>query len=559
MKEKLTDRKLGPRLEPGEIDQTCASDKSASPAARPPRFKLRFTDFAIEKFMGNFIDRKTNKTKRKVYIPFDVSKTTGLKGLKLVQHYKKKTKMFVLNYWFNKKSKYTTIGEFRKGVFGVKQAQDKINEIIKDHTTDKGIWFKDPAQTIIEKETRIAQEVIVESQKITINQAIERYVKAGFPRKRGDTKRGSSIKRDCLYLLGHNWRRHHLAFDDVEGKGVVDFKANFHKRTAKPQGWDDLFDKFPAGHGIIKNHILNPNDERSVYDTDLGKLVIDELTPGIVERYLSAKERSAGAQKAILDSLNSVWLYARKKGWLGDNPKLNPCRRGKGGIVIEKATVKADPYKDLRFSVAEYQKIAADITSLSPRFPFIAEALLLMMWSGLHEEEVLRLQKSDIKKDYILVRKKITKNEVRELYVDITPPVQAVLDLLNGHLKGKYQKYNFITHLFPTTRINLKRALEEEQYCKGSRTRLKAGSLRGCFKVVKELNPGIFCSMKNFRKTHATITGIITGRNEKTIAITGHESKQTFDVHYDKTPRDEQRKHNFEIAKVFTFPKAHNG
>ena len=51
----------------------------------------------------------------------------------------------------------------------------------------------------------------------------------------------------------------------------------------------------------------------------------------------------------------------------------------------------------------------------------------------------------------------------------------------------------------------------------------------------------------------------MTGRNEKTIAITGHESKATFDIHYDKTPRDEQRKLNFEIAKVFTFPKASNG
>ena len=110
--------------------------------------------------------------------------------------------MIVLNYWHNKKSKYTTIGEFRKGIFGVKQAQDKVNELIKDHTNDKRIWLKDPAQTILEKETRIAQKVIIESEKLTVNQVIERYVKAGFPRKKGQTKRGTSIKRDCLYLLG---------------------------------------------------------------------------------------------------------------------------------------------------------------------------------------------------------------------------------------------------------------------------------------------------------------------------------------------------------------------
>ena len=51
----------------------------------------------------------------------------------------------------------------------------------------------------------------------------------------------------------------------------------------------------------------------------------------------------------------------------------------------------------------------------------------------------------------------------------------------------------------------------------------------------------------------------MTGRNEKTIAITGHESKETFNIHYDKTPRDEQRKLNFEIAKVFKLPKVNNG
>ena len=291
MKDNKTDNKLSTSLVPGEKDQTCTSDNSASPKARP-RFKLKFTDFAIEKYTSSFKDPRTNKNRYRVYTPFDVSKNTGLKGLKLCQYYEKRTKTIVLNYWHNKKSKNTTIGEFRPRVFGVKQAQDKVNELIKNHTNDKGIWIKDPAQTLIEKETRIAQKIIVESEKFTINQVIERYVKAGFPRKKGPTKRGTSIKRDCLHLLGHNWRRHHLAFDDVDGKGVVDFKANFHKRTVKPTGWDDLFAKFPAGHGIIKNHILNRNDEKSVYDSDLGKLVIDQLTPGIVERYLSAKERS---------------------------------------------------------------------------------------------------------------------------------------------------------------------------------------------------------------------------------------------------------------------------
>jgi len=50
MKEKLKDHRLSTRLVPGEINQTCTPNNSASPKARP-RFKLKFTDFAIEKFI----------------------------------------------------------------------------------------------------------------------------------------------------------------------------------------------------------------------------------------------------------------------------------------------------------------------------------------------------------------------------------------------------------------------------------------------------------------------------------------------------------------------------
>jgi len=237
MKEKFKDNKLDTGLEHGEKDQTGALKSSASPKARP-RFKLKFTDFAIDKFISSFLVE--GKTKIRIYTSFDVSKHTALKGLTLCQYKKTMRKYFLLRFWFNGKAHKLTIGQFIPGKFGVKQCEDKIYEIVRGHQNDRGMWIKDPAQTLIEKETRIAQKIIIESEKFTINQVSERYAKAGFPRKKGQTKRSTSIKRDCLYLFGHNWRRHHLAFDDVNGKGVVDFKANFHKRTVKPTGWDDL-------------------------------------------------------------------------------------------------------------------------------------------------------------------------------------------------------------------------------------------------------------------------------------------------------------------------------
>jgi len=253
-----------------------------------------------------------------------------------------------------------------------------------------------------------------------------------------------------------------------------------------------------------------------------------------------------------------VWLFGRKKGWLGDEPGLNPCRKRDGGIVIEKSDVKADPYKDRRFSISEYKQIYHSLIKKTDQFPFIAEALLLLQFSGLHEEEILRLQKEHVKKElgYIVVPKDITKNEVRDLFIDLTPPVKKVLSQLNKHLSGKYKKYRFVPHLFPTTRIDSKR-LHDDTYIRNAQTGLKAGSLRGCFKKVLEEN-NITGSIKMFRKTFSTIAKIVLKGSDKAIALTGHESEETLDIFYDKTPRDEQRQYAFKVAEVFDFEKASN-
>ena len=54
MKDNKTDSRLDTGLEHGEKDQAGALKNSASPKARP-RFKLKFTDFAIDKFISAFL------------------------------------------------------------------------------------------------------------------------------------------------------------------------------------------------------------------------------------------------------------------------------------------------------------------------------------------------------------------------------------------------------------------------------------------------------------------------------------------------------------------------
>ena len=75
MKENKTDNKLDTRLAHSKIAKTCT-----------PKFKLKFTDFAVEKFTANFIITLPDgsiKTKPRAYVPFDVSRHTSLKGLRL--------------------------------------------------------------------------------------------------------------------------------------------------------------------------------------------------------------------------------------------------------------------------------------------------------------------------------------------------------------------------------------------------------------------------------------------------------------------------------------------
>ena len=111
MSEKETDHKLGTQLEHTQIAQTVAQ-----------RFKLKFTDYAVDKFFASFPD---GNLKARRYFPFDVSRHTILKGLKLVQFQKSKKKFFVLRYWFQQQYKMITIGEFILDKFGCRECENK--------------------------------------------------------------------------------------------------------------------------------------------------------------------------------------------------------------------------------------------------------------------------------------------------------------------------------------------------------------------------------------------------------------------------------------------------
>ena len=91
-----------------------------------------------------------------------------------------------------------------------------------------------------------------------------------------------------------------ITAENNQGSGVVSFKANKHKRTVKPDDWDDLFKKFPPQKRIIKGpNYLNPKNERSVYDSPLGQVKIDEMTTSKIKSFIRQTDKSYGTEKNI--------------------------------------------------------------------------------------------------------------------------------------------------------------------------------------------------------------------------------------------------------------------
>ena len=550
MKEKQPDQKLDTQpAQPGKAQTST------------PKLKLKFTDYAIERFVGNFIyvdDEGNTKTRDRVTIKFDVQKNSVLKGLKLVQFNKTRKKYFFLRYWLNGKYLPLTIGEYKPGIYGVRECEQKLYELSKDHQDRKGLWIKDPKQTLNDQRSKITKAVVEESQKLTINEVIIRLCKANFPKaKREGRLTADSIQKKCKDLIGWNWRTRHLLYlDDRRGHGQVHFKANFHKRTAKPEDWDDLFKKFPVGHGIIKDKKFNPNTERSVFDSDLGKLVIDELNTGIVKRYIEFRDRSFGKKKNMLDTFKTLWAYAKDNNLFGDIIPQDPTK----DITFKRPEVSRSPgsiYNERRFTDEEIAKMFNWLTTPEnyERYPFQAEIILLMMITGRRAEETMKIRKTmiDYEKEVITLPSSITKARKTE-YIDITPPVAKVLKQIQVHTNGKHKAYKFLDWLFPTTRIN-KKKLHEDYYVRSDQCRTK--EIRGCWSaMMKDLN--MDGAPKMLRKTFSSIAKIELGTTSKARALTGHEQDSTLDIHYDKTSRAKAKEYAHQVAKLFNFDKVSN-
>ena len=153
---------------------------------------VKFTDYAINKYQANFDNVKGKSVGIKL-------ENSGLKGLKLIQYKKTGKKYFHQNFWFDGNTNSWTVGEFRLDIFGIKECQTKVVEIMKTHTDDNGLWVKSPKITAKQQKQRVTQAELENRKMKTVGECIELLCKGGFPKiRREGTLTGKSIMDICL-------------------------------------------------------------------------------------------------------------------------------------------------------------------------------------------------------------------------------------------------------------------------------------------------------------------------------------------------------------------------
>ena len=89
------------------------------------RDKIKFDNRTIEAIKVNDLEFTyvakdgSVKAKRKILLPFQVPKKSITKGLKLCIHRDTGSKYFWLQFWYNGKADYYSVGKFIPGSWGV--------------------------------------------------------------------------------------------------------------------------------------------------------------------------------------------------------------------------------------------------------------------------------------------------------------------------------------------------------------------------------------------------------------------------------------------------------
>ena len=522
------------------------------------RDRVEFDNKAIESFESEFsFNDKSEQVKwrKHKYTPFKVAKNSCLKGLKLFQTRKSKDKFFVVQYWLNGKANYWTIGKYGPE-FGTKEVEQKLFKISEDHKDKKGNWIRDPRITEAENNRTVAVADYQQSLKKTLNELIIEYVKAGYPRARQDGLL-DPISREHFnrYAFGFSERIRHIKHVTINNNHTIRFIDNKRTRMKAPNSFDQLFDRYPPGKYLFKKKFLNPHNYTSIFDSNLGKTLLDDLNSGTIKRFVAPY--SYGVKRHIITCFKFIWAFGLDQGYLGDKAthQDNPTK-----FILKKPRItksKQSQYNKGIFKDGELEIIWDTLVNLRSIYPFQAECLMLMMLTSIREEEIRRIEWSFIDEKYgwINLPGTITKSG-KNRKVKITEPVKEVLNYLKEYRnKTGFEWSNFVKWIFPTPRfkyIDWKNNKLPPEYINSSETKLK--QVRECWRRVRELT-GINGVPKMFRKTYSTKAKDILGQTGLATRLTGHEQDSTLDRFYYGADETQIEKDANKVAEVFTFKK----
>ena len=546
---------------------------------------IRFRDEAINKV------KKENYNfgkKRFKYIPFKVSKDSHQKGvllkiLKGTVEDKQTDKVFCLRFWFNGKSDIHWIGKYSR-TFGTKECDEYLVDLVKTHQDPKTkFWIKDPNLTKKNEKRIVEKPDTTQAKGYTINETIEAYCGATIndePAERGfskDRKDGYRTAKSCRnwfrYLAGYNYRKSLVTFyDDENGDGVVQFQSNKHLRINKPKNMRDLFRKYPPGRGILQDrkywnrrrkqtYTIPASQNKSIYDSDLGKSLIEDLKPGDIEAWIRDTS-SEEIKRDYVKVFTTLWIYARKRGWLGTNP--GECPLADGQVYVKKEPKKyEDPYKDIAIEDEKELELFWECTEeLSEKFPWKAELHQFMLLTAIRKSESLKMKKEYInfQKGTLFIPRGISKTRKRDEELPIVPELEILLrNILDIGNRPTLEFYKMKDHpwLFGTRKWKFDRYFDkkfkqkhqahlggDEKFTPALRTLMR----------YKANDPELVYAPKILRKSYITLSQQKHGgRSEITQQMSRHGSIEILNKNYNKPSIETKKGYAGKVAEIFKF------
>ena len=496
--------------------------------------EIDFNDYAIRKLRKKEGKRKDFKFKN--------IKVSYLKGLRLRYSPLTQKKIFTLIYRYKGKSRKLLLNEFIYGHYGTLEVSEELLGLYKKYYDKKlGHWRHDPQEQLI------TQRELEQSQELSVRETIQRLVQAQFPRK-GKLGRLAKVSQRPFSnnLMGRHKRFDQLIFDeDEKGQGTIQLKGGLN--------WKSFWAKYPPENKDPKNS----KEEISVYDSNnLGPVVIDHLTKGVIQKYLECRERSPGSKGNLLDALQCLYSYAENKlKCFGDKPPaVNPTQN----IEIlkdDETNTKASRWNEISFDDDQMSQVNRAFVKIVRKRPFQSEALMLLTCVDIRPDHLLKFKKTDLKDGYILFRKEIKKDRSKRAVEDTkiyhTPEIIRVLGRLDRQYKRKcHQKYRFIPWLFPSDRIDWGTPKD----FKLNKTRRQ--SLGGAWRDVRKLIT-FEGSIKTLRKTYFTqevelekSKGKTTDEAIEVVAKKSHKGPKMIKTRYNKPPESVKRRKAQELSQV---------